>query len=299
MPGSNSLRPAPLALAPALSRALERMGRRDAATAPLALDTLARELLALRGPLDPRLARQLLASALGCRASLLPDPVDLRRLPSLVHGPVSDLPLERSRFVVVDLETTGLSVESCQILEIGAVRVEGLRRTARFQTLVDPGVPIPERITALTGIDRQQVDGAPDIRRVIADFRRWIGGGEAAFVAHNASFDTRFVRRALADHGHPPWAGPVLCTRKLARRILPELGRYNLDTLSAHLGITNRWRHRALGDAEATAQALLELIDRAREERGIGTLGGLLELQAARPGRSPGASRAPKKQAST
>jgi DNA polymerase-3 subunit epsilon len=146
---------------------------------------------------------------------------------------------------------------------------------------VDPGVPIPPRITALTGIDRTLVDGAPPLARAIGAFHAWAGAASgAAFVAHNASFDERFVRRALAAHGLSDWSGPVVCTRKLARRLLPGLPRYDLDSRCAQFGVTNGARHRALGDAEAAARALVELLAIGRGERALATLGDLLTLQA-------------------
>jgi DNA polymerase-3 subunit epsilon len=84
----------------------------------------------------------------------------------------------------------------------------------------------------------------------------------------------------------------VLCTRRLARRILPELGRYDLDTLSARFGIANRWRHRALGDAEATARALLEMLELGRGSHALADVGDLLRLQAQRKQRRSRARRA-------
>ena len=267
------------AAAPSWRRVLDRVGAHGQA---LPLDELARRLFALTSRPAPLLARRLVASVLGVRAEVLPDALDLAAVPCLAAGDVASLPFERVEWIVVDLETTGLSVEACTILEIGAVRISGLQRVERFQTLVDPGRPIPSRITALTGIDRSAVDGAPRLERAIQDFWDWAGGGSSAvFVAHNAQFDERFVRRALAAHRLPDWAGPVVCTRKLARRLLPSLRRYDLDTLSARFGIANGARHRALGDAEATARALLELVEIGREERALQTLGDLLTLQAA------------------
>lgn len=266
-------------LAPPLRRVLDRL---EARGEPLALDELARQLFALTQRPAPALARRLLAPALGLGPDGLPERLDLRALPRLAAGPAAELPLDAAEWIVVDLETTGLSADACTILEIGAVRVVGPRLVDRFQTLVDPGLPIPPRITALTGIDRTQVDGAPPIGSAIRAFHAWAGAGAATpFVAHNAAFDERFVRRALAAHALPDWIGPVVCTRKLARRLLPTLGRYDLDTLSARFGIANGARHRALGDAEATARALIELIEIGRGERALHTLGDLLTLQAA------------------
>lgn len=279
-----------LPLGPPLRRILDRL---DAADARISVVELARRLLAITGSLEPRLARRLVASALGCAEEQLPDRLAVRELPSLVAGPAATLALEHAVFVVVDLETTGLSAERSRILEIGAVRIARLRAVDSFQTLVDPGVAIPPHITALTGIDRGAIDGAPSLARAVRAFHRWVGQAPGtAFVAHNASFDARFVARAFETHALPSWPGPTLCTKRLAHRLLPDLGRYDLDTLSARFGIANRWRHRALGDAEAAARALLELLAIARREHGVQRIGDLLRIQAARSRRGPPARRA-------
>ncbi len=278
-----------LALGPPLRRVLDRL---DAVGATLPVAELAQRLLALRTPVEDALARRLLASAFGCDATRLPDLIAVRDLPRLFEGPVAALALAAADFVVVDLETTGLSPEQCAILEIGAVRIHGLQAVDTFHTLIDPGAAIPPFITRLTGIDRSMVDGAPPLATAIGDFHAWAAATpDAAFVAHNASFDARFVARAFADHALPPWSGPTFCTVRLARRLLPDLARYDLDTLSARFGISNRWRHRALGDAEATARALLELLEIARDEHGVASVGDLVSLQAARRKRSSRAHR--------
>ena len=269
-----------LSLGPPLRRVLDRL---DAAGAALPVAELAQRLLSLRGPLDDALARRLLASAFGCDATRLPDLVAVRELPRLFEGPIAAVPLDAADFVVVDLETTGLSPDQCTILEIGAVRIRGLRALDTFHTLIDPGTAIPPFITRLTGIDRSMVDGAPPLATAIADFHGWAAATSgAAFVAHNASFDARFVARAFADHALPAWSGPTFCTVRLSRRLLPDLARYDLDTLSARFGISNRWRHRALGDAEAAARALLELLEIARDPHAVANVGDLVTLQAAR-----------------
>lgn len=280
---------APLAARGALAEPLRRgLARHGAPDQPLALDELARRLFALTARPAPGLARQLVASALGFGAATLPERLDLRALPRLAAGPLAEVELSAAEWIVVDLETTGLAPEACTILEIGAVRVAGLRLVERFQALVDPGVPIPPRITALTGIDRTLVAGAPPLGPALRAFRSWVGpGGPRPFVAHNAGFDERFVRQALARHALPEWDGPVVCTRKLARRLLPALRRYDLDSLCSQFGVGSLERHRALGDALAAAHALVELLAIGRAEHGLVTLGDLLALQAAPPARRP------------
>ena len=254
----------------------------------LPVGELARRLFALAAPVEPGLARRLLAAALGCAGRELAETLSPRQLRPLPEQAVAGLHLARAEFAVVDLETTGLSAAHGAILEIGAVRIRALEIEDRFETLVRPAAPVAPRIAELTGIDPAQLAQAPPPGRALGAFRRWLEGApRAPFVAHNAGFDARFVARALEDHGLPPHEVPILCTCRLARRILPRLGRYDLDHLCAHFGIANRARHRALGDAEATARALLELLPLARAERGVETLGDLLDLQerATRRGR--------------
>lgn len=247
-----------------------------------------RRLLSLAHPLDDSgLARRLLAAAVGVATDRIPDWIGPTEIPALLHGPGVSAPLERASFVVVDLETTGLSLREARILEIGAVRVTALRRVESFQRFCDPEGPIPDRITRLTGIDARAVEGAPALDEALGQFRAWLARTPGApFVAHNASFDERFVTRALDRAGLEPLDGPVICTRKLARRLLPELGRYGLDMLCAHFGIANASRHRALGDAEATARALIELLALARSGERLATLGDLLALQERRVSRA-------------
>ena len=107
----------------------------------------------------------------------------------------------------------------------------------------------------------------------------------APFVAHCASFDHGFTSRALAHCGLPAYRGPVLCTRKLGRRLVPELGRYNLDSLCAHFGVANCARHRALGDADATAVVLIDLLHLALAKFELRSVGDLIDLERRPPAR--------------
>lgn len=260
-----------------LQRALELLRRRGR---PVPVVELAERLLALRAPVDPRLARRLVAVALERPVDSLPDPLTTSQLRSGHEAGVADQPLAEATFAVVDLETTGLAVEGAAILEIGAVRIARLEPTERFATLLRPPHRVPRRITALTGIDDALVADAPTARVGLRRFRRWLAlGGDAPFVAHNASFDAGFVERGLRANGLPAYRSAVICTRRLARRVLPALGRYHLDALCAHFGLANPARHRATGDAEVTARALIEMIHLARADHGVETVGELLDLQ--------------------
>ncbi len=245
---------------------------------------LAQQLLAVESEVDPALARRIVGLALDRAPNSLPDwlsPGDLR--PGAEFH-VAGWKIAAADFVVVDLETTGLDVDGASILEIGAVRISRLRIVDRFETLVRPPGKLPLAIVALTGIRDAMVAEAPTQRPALRSFARWLDRTPTApFVAHNASFDHRFVTRAFDLCGLPPYCGVVLCTRKLARRLLPELGRYNLDQLCAHFGISNRARHRALGDAEATARALIDLLEIAESRFEIRDLGELIDFQRRPP----------------
>jgi len=258
---------------------------------PVDLIELAQQLLAVETAIDPLLARRIVGLALNREPQSLPDrlrPDDLRSDDEIEVG---DREIASADFVVVDLETTGLDVNGAAILEIGAIRLSQLRIVDRFETLLRPPGKLPRAIVKLTGICDAMVAEAPTQRRALRSFARWLDRTPTApFVAHNASFDHRFVSRALDSCGLPPYRGAVLCTRKLARRLIPELGRYNLDHLCAHFGISNRARHRALGDAEATARALLDLLEIAQSRFELGNLGDLIDFQ-----RRPPAKRKPRR----
>lgn len=254
---------------------------------------LAQQLLAVEAAIEPALARRIVGLALDRAPESLPErltPADLR--PGAEFD-VADRRIAAADFVVVDLETTGLDLAGASILEIGAVRVSRLRIVDRFESLVRPPGKLPRAIVALTGIRDEMVAEAPTARRALGAFCRWLDRTPTApFVAHNASFDHRFVTRALDSCGLPAYRGAVLCTRKLARRLIPELGRYNLDHLCAHFGVSNPARHRALGDAEATARALIDLLAIAQSRFEIRDLGDLIDLHRRPPAkRNPGANR--------
>jgi DNA polymerase-3 subunit epsilon len=176
---------------------------------------------------------------------------------ALQHG------LGEAPFVVVDLETTGGSPErGDRIIEIGAVRIRGGRVVERFAELVDPGRPLPPFITRLTGITPAMLQGRPAIGEVIERFLLFAAGD--VLVAHNVGFDLPFLNHALRTTAGGTFDQPTLCTLRLARRVLPQLRRRSLDALAAHFGIPIVDRHRALGDALATAEVFFHLLDRLR-----------------------------------
>jgi DNA polymerase III subunit epsilon len=172
--------------------------------------------------------------------------------------------LEEAEFVVFDLETTGLSAQSSRICELGAVRVRALELADCVQSLVDPGVPLPQPVARLTGLHERQLRGAPRVGTVVGRFLTF--AGDAPLVAHNARFDQRFLERQLGRRESRRLAEPPLCTAALARRLLASrLRRVSLSSLADFFGVPTTPCHRALPDAEATAQVLIHLIELAQE----------------------------------
>lgn len=183
------------------------------------------------------------------------------------------VPLAEVDFVVVDLETTGGSPTDSRITEIGAVRVRGGERLGVFETLVNPGVPIPRSITHLTGIDDAMVAGAPRIEWVLPSLAEFARG--CVFVAHNARFDHTFLNVALQRLDYDPLPPPPVCTARLARRVVwPDVPNVRLHTLARYFRTRARPTHRALPDAEACAEVLHGLLELGARF-GILTLGDL------------------------
>lgn len=183
-------------------------------------------------------------------------------------------PLYEVPFVVVDLETTGGSPQTDAITEVGAVKLQRGEVIGEFQTLVNPGVPIPPSITILTGITHSMVIEAPRIEAVLPALLEFIG--DSIFVAHNAGFDAGFIRAACRSLGYE-FPNSTLDTVRLARRLLAgETRNLKLATLASYFRSPTVPNHRALDDARATAHVFHGLLERA------GTLGvtGLEDLLA-------------------
>lgn len=186
--------------------------------------------------------------------------------------------LQAERYAVVDVETTGgAPSRGHRVTEVAVVEVREGVVEETYHTLINPGRSIPPRISRITGITDEMVAAAPYFDQVADEVLDRLRG--RTFVAHNARFDWGFVRTELADAiGETP-AGRPLCTIKLVRRLVPILRRRNLDAVTAHYGVTVEGRHRALGDAVATARILLRLLDEAGR-RGIGDLAALRRFLA-------------------
>lgn len=183
-------------------------------------------------------------------------------------------------FCVIDLETTGGSPSNDAITEIGAVKVRAGERLGSFQSLIDPRRPIPSAIAHLTGIDDMMVSDQPPIEQVLPAFLEFFRG--SVFVAHNASFDFRFLGAACTALEYPQLPGPPICTARLARRLVwPDVPNVRLRTLADHFRTRTRPTHRALDDAEACAEVLDALLGVARR-LGITTMGDLGEAVRSR-----------------
>ena len=154
-------------------------------------------------------------------------------------------------FAIVDIETTGSQLGADSITEIGIVITDGEKELDRYETLINPQARIPRFITHLTGIDENMVADAPIFADVAKEIYSFLDG--RVFVAHNVNFDYKIVK------GHMEKVGlqipsKRLCTVRLSRKIIPGYPSYSLGKLSASLGLKHQNAHRAMGDAEVTAE---------------------------------------------
>ena len=186
--------------------------------------------------------------------------------------------LMNATFAVTDLETTGRSSVKNRITEVAVVSLRDGKSISEESSLVNPGQYISREIQELTGISNGMVLDAPSGGELFPVVEEWIAHADA-FVAHNATFDASFLRDSFRREGIEPLTLPVLCTLRLARRLLPTHRGFSLGKLAGYLGVRVRSRHRALGDARATAKILASLIEIAREVHDIATLDELLALQ--------------------
>ena len=151
-------------------------------------------------------------------------------------------------YVCIDLETTGLNPRTDKIIEIGAVRVEAGGVTGTFESLINPGRPLEERIVELTGLTDERLKGAPDITEILPAVMEFVG--EAVLLGHSVLFDYSFIKKAAVNQ-RIEFERQGIDTLRIARRYLPELESRSLDHLCAHYKIPHR-AHRALEDAKAT-----------------------------------------------
>lgn len=152
--------------------------------------------------------------------------------------------------VAIDVETTGISPEKERIIEIGAFRPE---TGEIFRTLINPGRPLPERITELTGITDEMLLDAPEEQAAIAKLLEFLGE-DVILLGHNISFDHSFLVQAIRRCGCPEPQFLGIDTLKLSRVLCPELPNKKLETMVAHFGLTNERAHRAFEDARVTVE---------------------------------------------
>lgn len=182
-----------------------------------------------------------------------------------------EAPSLNQRYVIFDLETTGLSPhKGHKIIEIGALVLYGeeISREERFHSLVNPLRPIPAGASALHGIINETVAQAPLIQEILPDFLNFLG--PSPLILQNAPFDLSFLRWELKSLGWPPLNNRVLDVVELSRNLYPREKRHNLDAICRRMGVEifpraclagkeEFCRHRALGDAMLTAQAFLKI----------------------------------------
>lgn len=181
------------------------------------------------------------------------------------------------KYVVFDIETTGFSPDADQIIEIGAVKVEGGEIVDKFSTFINPLVPIPYRIEELTHINDDMVSSADTIDIVLPKFMDFCK--DCILVAHNADFDTSFIKKnceRLDMECHPT----IVDTVGLARVLLPQLNRFKLDTVAKALNVPLLSHHRAVDDAGCTAEIFVKFVAMLKE-RGIDTLDEVNEMSKA------------------
>ena len=169
-------------------------------------------------------------------------------------------------YVVFDIETTGLNKEKCKIIEIGAVKIRNREIVDRYSTFIDPGEKLSDEIVDLTNITDDMLEGQRPIETVLPEFLDFVG--DDVLVAHNASFDTGFVRIKAEELGIEYRKNTILDTLELSRTLLKELKKHKLDVVAKHLGVSLEGHHRAVNDAEATAEIFLKLVDML-EENGV------------------------------
>jgi len=176
---------------------------------------------------------------------------------------------QKSVFTVFDTETTGLEPRTCRIVEAGGISFDARGIRARFNSLIDPGSPMPPEVTKINGITDAMLKGKPDAAKVLPDFLRF--AGDSVLIAHNAPFDVNFINAELARLGLPPLSNRVVDTRILAKETFPGLPKYALQDLAARFGIKAVEAHRAEDDARVCMELFLvcvrELEARAPKRR--------------------------------
>ncbi|MGL5049863.1 MAG: PolC-type DNA polymerase III [Fusobacteriaceae bacterium] len=197
---------------------------------------------------------------LGCEMYMVDDISDI------VHNSNNNR-IDEEIYVVFDLETTGLNSHSNEIIEIGAVKLNGTRIVDRYSTFVKPEGKIPQKITELTGITEEMVMDADSIENILSEFLDFVG--DATLVAHNSNFDMGFIRKETKRILGREIENSVIDTLSMARDVFPELKNYGLKTLTKRLGVSLESHHRAVDDSQATANMFVIFLEKYLEKGAI------------------------------
>lgn len=180
--------------------------------------------------------------------------------------------LEDINFFVVDVETTGADNKTDRLTDIAVVQVLNGEIIDTFSSLVNPKRNIPIFIQEMTGITDEMVKSAPNEKEVLSEYNSFINKPHSLFVAHNANFDYYFIRNSMMRIFDKFIESDILCTVKLSRKLLPKSQKVNLTSLTEHFNIPVFMRHRALGDAFATARVLIRMLEILKLEHNIATI---------------------------
>lgn len=235
----------------------------------VAASVVADEVFGVRSA-DEDFARQLVAdmTAEDPRLRFNPDQTVELVLPNFDNQKLSE-----TEFVVFDTETTGSKPPFARMTEIGCYKVKNGEIVGEFESLVNPHTVIPMNIVALTGITNEMAQDAPNFFEIMPELLRFIG--DSVLVAHNAGFDMRFLDYEIGRVvPHRKLINPNLCTVRLSRKLLPNIKNHRLHTIAEYYGITIRNRHRAAGDALATAQIFVEFLKQL-DKKGVRSIAAL------------------------
>ena len=177
----------------------------------------------------------------------------------------------QDEIIIFDVETTGLSYTKDRLTEIGAVKLRNLQIVDTFSIMVNPGKLIPPKIVELTGITDQMVANAPGEREAIQQFMKFCGSEKPVLAAHNARFDTSFIRNAC-ERQNISFSFVTLDTLILSQVMLPNIAKHKLDSVAKALKLGKFDHHRACNDAQMLAKIYVKLVSQLIQEKGLQTL---------------------------